>query len=75
MTNFSLFYQKEQPFTDEEKEQLESVLDFNATELNVVLDSCQFIFEQAAYYTLPPNRLANQLHEAGLDQEHVCIIY
>mmetsp|Transcript_379 Transcript_379/g.502 ORF Transcript_379/g.502 Transcript_379/m.502 type:complete len:207 (-) Transcript_379:1202-1822(-) len=69
-----LHSKKEQPFSEEEKEQLVDVLGLNLSQLNSILDSCAFIFEQAAYYTLHPNRLARQLHEAELNETQ-CIAF
>merc|ERR1712137_6232 len=69
-----LHMKKEEPFTEEEKEQLINVLGLEMAQLTSVLDACSFIFQQAAYYSLPPNRLANQLHEADLEQAQ-CIAF
>lgn len=61
-------------FSDEEHHQLQNLFELTVTELNLVLDGCCFIFEQAAFTSTGPEPLFAILLEAGFDQEHAKVI-
>ncbi|ELR13110.1 HCaRG protein [Acanthamoeba castellanii str. Neff] len=53
------------PFNATEEEQLQKVFGFSASELQLVIDSCSFIFERAAYFSLATSaRLGNELSQS-----------
>jgi len=56
-----LHIKNSRPFNAVEEEQLQNVLGFSASDLQLVIDSCSFIFERAAYFSLSSNRLGNEL--------------
>jgi len=59
-----------QIFSDAEREQLCEMFSLNATDMETVLQACAYVFEQAAYHIIRPDVLSEQLHEAGMDDEH-----
>jgi COMM domain containing 10 len=61
-------------FNDEERQQLQSIFDLNAKDLDLVLGGCCFIFEQAAFTSTGPEPLYTVLLNAGFDQAHGKVI-
>lgn len=59
-----LHVKNSRPFNATEEEQLQKVFGFSASELQLVIDSCSFIFERAAYFSLSPARLGNELGQS-----------
>ena len=53
-------------FTEEEREQMRTLFELNAAQLDLLLGSCAFILEQAAYATTPPESLRTELEGAGM---------
>ena len=47
--------------------QLRSMLQLTAVELDTVVESCAYIFEQAAYHSCSTEALGRHLQEAGID--------
>eukprot|EP01091_Cochliopodium_minus_P020085 TRINITY_DN8661_c0_g2_i1.p1 TRINITY_DN8661_c0_g2~~TRINITY_DN8661_c0_g2_i1.p1 ORF type:complete len:202 (-),score=63.39 TRINITY_DN8661_c0_g2_i1:25-630(-) len=59
------------PFTKEEEEKLEKVLDLNENDLEFALDTCGYIFEQIAYFNvLDLILLKSELEKLGFDSFH-----
>jgi len=61
-----LHIKNEPPFSEAEQTQLLNVLKLQSSELQTVLDSCSFIYEQAAYYGLAPDILSLHLEKVGI---------
>ena len=61
-------------FSDDEHQQLQNLFNLSSNELNLVLDGCCFIFEQAAFTSTGPETLYGVLLEAGFDQKHSKVI-
>jgi hypothetical protein len=59
-----LHIKNSRPFNATEEEQLQKVFGLSASELQLVIDSCSFIFERAAYFSLSPARLGNELGQS-----------
>jgi hypothetical protein len=59
-----LHIKNSRPFNPTEEEQLQKVFGFSASELQLVIDSCSFIFERAAYFSLSTARLGNELNQS-----------
>jgi len=57
-------------FSAEEEEQLCSKFGLTVENLNLVLNACCYIFEQAAFTSTGPEPLYNLLLEAGFDEAH-----
>jgi len=55
-------------FSEEEEAQLCALFSFTQEQLDTVLDACTYIFEQAAYHNLKPERLTAYLVQAKLEQ-------
>ncbi|CAE7622394.1 COMMD10, partial [Symbiodinium microadriaticum] len=60
----------ERLFSPTEEDQLMSVFGLTAENLSLVLDSCCYVFEQAAFQNVGPEPLYDQLLQAGLDEAH-----
>jgi hypothetical protein len=61
-------------FSDDEHQQLQKLFSLSSHELNLVLDGCCFIFEQAAFTSTGPEALYSVLLEAGFDEKHGKVI-
>lgn len=59
-----LHIKNSRPFSPAEEEQLQKVLGLTASELGLVIESCSFIFERAAYFSLSPTRLGHELSQS-----------
>lgn len=57
-------------FTAAEEEKLQSLFGLNEPTLRLVLSSCCYIFEQAAFSSTGPEPLYDLLLEAGFDESH-----
>lgn len=62
---------EERAFTGEEEEKLQSALQLDAKELELVLDTTTFILQQAAYHLSKPSILKTHLLNIGVDEEKV----
>jgi hypothetical protein len=60
----NLHIKNSRPFNATEEEQLQKVFGLSASELQLVIDSSSFIFERAAYFSLSPARLGNELGQS-----------
>lgn len=70
------FHVKDQKtFTDEEEEKLQAVLSLDsATKLKLIVETCEFIFHQAAYHSAKPAALAEDLEKLSLEGDKVSAI-
>ncbi|PRP87683.1 hypothetical protein PROFUN_02383 [Planoprotostelium fungivorum] len=66
-----LHLKNEDPFTTAEKEQLQNVFSLKAADVQAVIDSCSFIFEQAAYYAVKSDIFGFQLEKSGFSSGKV----
>lgn len=48
-------------FSPEELDQIKTLINFQAEELDIVMNCCSYIWDQAAFYNLSPEKLLNQL--------------
>jgi len=62
---------KKAPFTPQEEERLQELLGFGAGELHSLLESCAYIFEQSAYYSISSVVLEQQLKKVELDESKI----
>ena len=51
-------------FSDDEREQMRALFELTEPQIDLLLGSCAFIFEQAAYATTPPENLRTELEGA-----------
>ncbi len=65
--------QEQRPFTSEEETKLQGALRLGPKELELVLDTTTFIFQQAAYHLAKPALLRTHLQSIELDEEKVPI--
>mmetsp|Transcript_9959 Transcript_9959/g.15022 ORF Transcript_9959/g.15022 Transcript_9959/m.15022 type:complete len:199 (+) Transcript_9959:102-698(+) len=65
-----LHLKNEKLFSDAEEAQLMNLFSLTAENLTLVLNSCCYIFEQAAFQGVGPEPLYEQLLEAGIDEVH-----
>ena len=65
---------KSKMFNEAEESQLKSMFSLNDDELNLVIDSLSYIFEQSAYAGIAPEPLYDTLLQAGFDESHGKII-
>lgn len=61
-----LHSKEERAFTAAEEKQMEEVLGLGGADVTLVLESCQYLFEQAAYYAVPAAALGAHLAQLGL---------
>lgn len=64
-----LHLKAERVFSAEEEEQLCGLFGFSSEQLELLLGSCSFIFEQAAYQATAPPKLGDELLKAGVQEE------
>ena len=57
-------------FTTVEKEQLCNRFGFTTAELQLALDGCSYLFEQAAYSSIAPDVLSEALKSTGCEEAH-----
>ena len=57
-------------FTSKEKQQLCNRFGLTIVELQLVLDGCSYIFEQATYSSIAPDTLVDVLQSVGCDEIH-----
>eukprot|EP01080_Neovahlkampfia_damariscottae_P000262 gene262-6677_t len=48
------------------------IFEYSEQQLNLLIDSCQYIFEQALYYTVDSEKLKGQLEDFGLTENSEC---
>mmetsp|Transcript_10864 Transcript_10864/g.11283 ORF Transcript_10864/g.11283 Transcript_10864/m.11283 type:complete len:198 (+) Transcript_10864:15-608(+) len=65
-----LHLKNERLFSVAEETQLLTVFDLTQENLSLILDSCCYIFEQAAFQGIGPEALYEQLLGAGLNETH-----
>lgn len=63
--------QDERPFSAEEEEKLQGALGLEAKDLELVIDTTTFIFQQAAYHMAKPAQLKTHLTNITLDEDKV----
>ncbi|XP_013414424.1 COMM domain-containing protein 10 [Lingula anatina] len=66
-----LHLKDERAFSEEEEEKLQSAFGLEGEELDLVITTCEFILQQAAYHTAKPAVLQQQLQQIGLEDEKV----
>lgn len=58
-------------FTQSESERLQEIFSLNAAQLSLLVDACSYVFEQALYNSMNPDRLYAELTEnTSLTDEH-----
>ena len=57
-------------FSEVEMTQMRELFGLESAQLDVLLGGCNFIFEQAAYATTPPDQLNVELIGAGVSEDH-----
>ena len=60
--------QLDKVFSDAESEKLCSILGIDSSQLDTIMDSSAYIFEQAAYHGLTSESLGSNLTASGLDE-------
>ncbi|KAI0208419.1 COMM domain-containing protein 10 [Lamellibrachia satsuma] len=63
----------ERTFTEQEEEKLESALSLPPQDLQLVIETCEFILQQAAYHIAKPAVLSKQLQRLGFDDDKVAV--
>ncbi|KXJ11894.1 COMM domain-containing protein 10 [Exaiptasia diaphana] len=66
-----LHLRDEKAFSAEEEEKLQAGLSLSVDDLHIVLETCSFIFEQAAYHSAKPGILQQQLKNIELDDDKI----
>lgn len=61
-----LHAKEERAFTAAEEKQMEEVLGLSGTDVTLILETCSYFFEQAAYYAVAAGGLGAHLAQAGL---------
>nr|CAB3232795.1 COMM domain-containing protein 10-like [Phallusia mammillata] len=56
-------------FSSEEEEKLQSALDLTPNNLNLLLETLEFIFQQAAYYAMKPAVLHEHLQSVNVESD------
>ncbi|KAH9492958.1 COMM domain-containing protein 10 [Bulinus truncatus] len=69
-----LHVKEERTFSEEEEEKLQNAFDISASDLELILQTLEFILQQAAYHTAKPATLGEQLKDLQLDDNKVSII-
>jgi hypothetical protein len=64
-------FQNGAAFTEEEQVQLRTMLQLTAVELDTVVESCAYIFEQAAYQSCSTDVLGKHLQVAGMENAQI----
>jgi len=65
--------QNESPFSEEEMNKLQTALSLTLSHLELVIESTQFIFQQAAYHSAKPGVLGDELSKLDLTEDKVKI--
>ncbi|XP_071105163.1 COMM domain-containing protein 10-like [Haliotis cracherodii] len=66
-----LHLKDERTFSEEEEEKLQSTFELSAPDLELVLETLEFILQQAAYHTAKPAVLTGQLQQLEIDDDKV----
>ncbi|XP_012942446.1 COMM domain-containing protein 10 [Aplysia californica] len=66
-----LHLKEERTFSEEEEEKLQGALDVSSNELELILETLEFILQQAAYHTAKPAVLGEQLRQLELQEDKV----
>ncbi|EDO32681.1 predicted protein [Nematostella vectensis] len=66
-----LHLRDENAFTAEEEEKLQVAFALDKDDLHIVLETCAFVFEQAAYHNAKPQGLQQQLQNLNLEDDKV----
>ncbi|CAG5118624.1 unnamed protein product [Candidula unifasciata] len=66
-----LHVQEERTFSEEEEEKLQSAFSMSSSDLELVLQTLEFILQQAAYHTAKPAVLGDQLRQLDLHEDKV----
>ncbi|CAL1546731.1 unnamed protein product [Lymnaea stagnalis] len=66
-----LHVKEERTFSEEEEEKLQSAFGVSSKDLDLILQTLEFILQQAAYHTAKPLALSSQLKELEIDDDKV----
>lgn len=66
-----LHLKEERTFSEEEEEKLQAAFDVTAADLDLVLETLEFILQQAAYHTAKPAVLGEQLSQLEMNEDKV----
>jgi len=69
-----LHLKEECTFSEEEEEKLQGAFDVTSSDLELILETLEFILQQACYYTAKPAVLGEQLGQLGLEEDKVKVI-
>ncbi|KAK2152900.1 hypothetical protein LSH36_315g03082 [Paralvinella palmiformis] len=69
-----LHLKDERTFTEDEEKKLETALSLNESDLQLLIETCEFFLQQAAYHTSKPAVLQSQLEQLGLTEDKVSAI-
>ncbi|KAI8777323.1 COMM domain-containing protein 10, partial [Biomphalaria glabrata] len=69
-----LHVKEERTFSEEEEEKLQNAFEISPSDLELILQTLEFILQQAAYHTAKPTTLGEQLKDLQLDDDKVSII-
>jgi len=61
----------EQPFNEQELKRLQQVFGITEADLQLVMDSSRYVFEQATYFLASSVRLGKELEAVGFDKEQI----
>ncbi|KAK7116209.1 COMM domain-containing protein 10-like isoform X2 [Littorina saxatilis] len=62
---------EERTFSDEEEEKLQAALGMGGADLELVIETLEFVLQQAAYHAAKPQVLSQQLQQLELDDDKV----
>ncbi|RUS74080.1 hypothetical protein EGW08_018158 [Elysia chlorotica] len=66
-----LHLKEERTFSEEEEEKLQAAFGFSSNDLDLVLETLEFILQQAAYHTAKPAVLSEQLKQLEMKEDKV----
>ncbi|KAK7492518.1 hypothetical protein BaRGS_00016184 [Batillaria attramentaria] len=66
-----LHVKEERTFSEEEEEKLQGALGVAAADLELIIETLEFILQQAAYHAAKPLVLSQQLQQLELDEDKV----
>ncbi|KAK3799074.1 hypothetical protein RRG08_051355 [Elysia crispata] len=66
-----LHLKEERTFSEEEEEKLQTAFGFSSNDLDLVLETLEFILQQAAYHTAKPAVLGEQLKQLEMNDDKV----
>ncbi|GFS02930.1 COMM domain-containing protein 10-like [Elysia marginata] len=66
-----LHLKEERTFSEEEEEKLQAAFGYTSNDLDLVLETLEFILQQAAYHTAKPAVLGEQLKQLEMNEDKV----